>query len=83
VDVRAAVPAARTGYGHSGRDGREARAGGQRVRIGLLGTLAVHDDAGQPVRVGGQRVRALLIMLALDANRVVPSYALIDPNQKI
>jgi predicted ATPase/DNA-binding SARP family transcriptional activator len=78
VDVRVAVPAARSGYGQTGRDTREARAGGQRVRIGLLGALAVHDDAGRPVRVGGQRVRALLTLLALDANRVVPAYALID-----
>jgi predicted ATPase/DNA-binding SARP family transcriptional activator len=78
VDVRVAVPAAQSGYGRSGRDTREARADGQRVRIGLLGPLAVHDDAGRPVRVGGQRVRALLTLLALDANRVVPSSALID-----
>jgi predicted ATPase/DNA-binding SARP family transcriptional activator len=78
MDVRLAVPAARSGYGQSRRDTRETRAGGQRVRIGLLGTLAVHDDAGRPVRVGGQRVRALLTLLALDANRVVPAYALID-----
>jgi DNA-binding SARP family transcriptional activator len=48
------------------------------VRIGLLGTLAVQDDAGRPVRVGGARVRALLILLALDAGQVVPAYALID-----
>src|SRR5438128_12482241 len=76
--MRVAVPPARSGYGQSGRDTRETRAGGQRVRIGLLGTLAVHDDAGRPVRVGGQRVGALLTLLALDANRVVPAYALID-----
>ena len=48
------------------------------MRIGLLGTLAVEDGAGRPVRVGGARVRALLILLALDAGHVVPSYALID-----
>ena len=42
------------------------------MRIGLLGTLAVHDEAGRPVRVGGYRVRMLLILLALDAGRVVP-----------
>jgi predicted ATPase/DNA-binding SARP family transcriptional activator len=51
---------------------------GKRVRIGLLGTLAVQDDAGRAVRVGGARVRALLILLALDAGHVVPAYALID-----
>jgi predicted ATPase/DNA-binding SARP family transcriptional activator len=48
------------------------------VRIGLLGTLAVHDEAGRPVRVGGYRVRMLLILLALDADRVVPAYSLIE-----
>src|SRR5271154_5008656 len=48
------------------------------MRIGLLGTLTVADDAGRPVRVGGQRVRALLTLLALDAGRVVPAYSLID-----
>ena len=48
------------------------------MRIGLLGTLQVHDDAGQPVRVGGHRVRMLLILLALDPGHVVPSYSLIE-----
>ena len=48
------------------------------MRIGLLGTLAVYDEAGQPVRIGGQRVRMLLILLALDAGRVVPTYSLIE-----
>src|SRR6516162_1956776 len=48
------------------------------VRIGLLGTLAVHDEAGRPVRVGGYRVRMLLILLALDVGRVVPAYSLIE-----
>ena len=48
------------------------------MRIGLLGTLAVHDDAGRPVRLGGYRVRMLLILLALDTGRVVPSYSLIE-----
>jgi predicted ATPase/DNA-binding SARP family transcriptional activator len=53
-------------------------AGLRAVRIGLLGTLAVHDEAGRPVRVGGYRVRMLLILLALDAGRVVPAYSLIE-----
>ena len=30
------------------------------------------------MRVGGQRVRLLLILLALDAGRVVPAYSLIE-----
>jgi predicted ATPase/DNA-binding SARP family transcriptional activator len=48
------------------------------MRIGLLGTLVVYDEAGRPVRVGGHRVRMLLILLALDAGRVVPVYSLIE-----
>jgi DNA-binding winged helix-turn-helix (wHTH) protein len=48
------------------------------VRIGLLGTLAVQDGGGRPVRIGGHRVRLLLIMLALDAGKVVPAYSLIE-----
>jgi predicted ATPase/DNA-binding SARP family transcriptional activator len=47
------------------------------VRIGLLGTLQVQDDAGNPVRIGGHRVRSLLILLALDPGRVVSSASLI------
>src|SRR5262249_60897833 len=54
----------------------ELRAGA--VRIGLLGTLAVYDEAGRPVRVGGDRVRMLLILLALDVGRVGPGYSLIE-----
>ncbi|HVT69168.1 MAG TPA: BTAD domain-containing putative transcriptional regulator, partial [Trebonia sp.] len=48
------------------------------VRISVLGPLEVSDPAGRPVRVGGHRVRALLILLALDAGRVVPAQTLID-----
>ena len=48
------------------------------MRIGLLGTLAVHDETGRPVQVGGHRVRLLLILLALDAGKVVPAYSLIE-----
>jgi predicted ATPase/DNA-binding SARP family transcriptional activator len=48
------------------------------MRIGLLGTLQVRDDAGDPVRVGGHRVRSLLILLALEPGRVVPAASLID-----
>jgi predicted ATPase/DNA-binding SARP family transcriptional activator len=48
------------------------------MRIGVLGPLEVSDTAGRPVRVGGHRVRALLILLALDAGRVVPAHSLID-----
>ncbi len=48
------------------------------MRICLLGTLAVQDEAGRPVRVGGPRVRLLLILLALDPGRVAPAYSLIE-----
>jgi predicted ATPase/DNA-binding SARP family transcriptional activator len=48
------------------------------VRIGLLGPLEVADGAGRPVEVGGARLRALLILLALDAGRVVTAERLID-----
>jgi predicted ATPase/DNA-binding SARP family transcriptional activator len=47
------------------------------VRISVLGPLEVTGLAGQPVRVGGHRARTLLILLALDAGRVVPAHALI------
>src|SRR5580698_10622324 len=48
------------------------------VRISVLGPLEVTGPAGRPVRVCGHRVRALLILLALDAGRVVPAHGLID-----
>jgi DNA-binding SARP family transcriptional activator len=48
------------------------------MRISVLGPLEVSDAAGRPVRVGGHRVRALLILLALDAGRVIPTQALIE-----
>jgi len=48
------------------------------MRVSVLGPLEVSDAAGRPVRVGGHRVRTLLILLALDAGRVVPTHALIE-----
>jgi predicted ATPase/DNA-binding SARP family transcriptional activator len=48
------------------------------MRIGVLGTLQVQDGDGGAVRVGGHRMRALLILLALDAGRVVPPHRLIE-----
>ena len=48
------------------------------VRVGVLGPLEVTDSAGRPVRVAGQRVRALLILLAMDAGRVVSARSLIE-----
>ena len=46
--------------------------------MGVLGPLEVTDAAGRPVRVAGQRVRALLILLAMDAGRVVSARSLIE-----
>jgi predicted ATPase/DNA-binding SARP family transcriptional activator len=48
------------------------------VRIGLLGPLEVADGTGRAVEVGGARLRALLILLALDAGRVVTAERLVD-----
>jgi predicted ATPase/DNA-binding SARP family transcriptional activator len=48
------------------------------VRVSVLGPLEVTDAAGRPVRVGGQRVRALWILLAMDAGRVVSARSLIE-----
>jgi predicted ATPase/DNA-binding SARP family transcriptional activator len=48
------------------------------MRISVLGPLEVSDAAGRPVRVGGHRMRALLILLALDAGRVISTHALIE-----
>lgn len=41
------------------------------MQIALLGPLEVRGPAGSPVEVRGSRLRALLILLALDAGRVV------------
>jgi predicted ATPase/DNA-binding SARP family transcriptional activator len=46
--------------------------------IGLLGPLQVQDAAGRTVHVGGRQLRVLLILLALEAGRVVPSGSLAD-----
>jgi predicted ATPase/DNA-binding SARP family transcriptional activator len=47
------------------------------VRIGVLGALEVWDAGGGPVAVGGPRPRALLALLAVDANRVVSLDAIV------
>ncbi|TDV53917.1 ATP-binding protein [Actinophytocola oryzae] len=41
------------------------------MRIGILGSLEVRAADGTSVAVGGPRPRALLVLLALNANRVV------------
>jgi predicted ATPase/DNA-binding SARP family transcriptional activator len=46
------------------------------LRIGVLGPLQVRDGAGRGVPIGGRQLRVLLILLALDAGRVVPSGSL-------
>ena len=43
----------------------------------VLGPLEVRHD-GEPVAIGGQRQRALLALLLLNANRVVPTEQLVD-----
>jgi predicted ATPase/DNA-binding SARP family transcriptional activator len=48
------------------------------LRMGLLGPLQVRDGAGRTVHVGGRQLRVLLILLALEAGRVVPSGSLAD-----
>src|SRR6516164_6040631 len=48
------------------------------LRIGLLGPLQVRDGAERTVHVGGRQLRVLLILLALEAGRVVPSGSLAD-----
>jgi DNA-binding SARP family transcriptional activator len=47
------------------------------VRIAILGPLDVSGSDG-PVEIGGARLRTLLVRLALDAGRVVPTDALVD-----
>jgi DNA-binding SARP family transcriptional activator len=46
------------------------------LRIGLLGPLQVRDETGHAVHVGGRQLRVLLILLALEAGRVVPAGSL-------
>lgn len=41
------------------------------MRFGVLGPLQVWSAGGEPVGIGGPRPRALLVMLLLDAGRVV------------
>ncbi|MBF9134428.1 AfsR/SARP family transcriptional regulator, partial [Plantactinospora sp. S1510] len=48
------------------------------MQIAMLGPLEVTADAGVPVPVTGARLRRLLILLALDADRVVDTGRLID-----
>jgi DNA-binding SARP family transcriptional activator len=47
------------------------------LRYAILGPLEAAADGG-PLAVGGPRVRALLAVLLLDANRVVPTTRLVD-----
>jgi predicted ATPase/DNA-binding SARP family transcriptional activator len=48
------------------------------MRVELLGTVQVRDDAGNPAHVGGPRAQALLALLAQDTGRVVSADGLID-----
>lgn len=49
-----------------------------RVRVAMLGPLAVRDEDGSPVEITGARLRTLLILLALDPGRVVPMTRIVD-----
>ncbi|WP_163506621.1 BTAD domain-containing putative transcriptional regulator [Fodinicola acaciae] len=46
--------------------------------FGVLGPLEVRTSAGEPIAIGGPRPRALLVMLLLNAGRVVSLEQLID-----
>jgi predicted ATPase/DNA-binding SARP family transcriptional activator len=46
------------------------------LRIGVLGPLQVRDGDGRSVPIGGRQLRVLLILLALDAGRVVSAGSL-------
>ena len=46
------------------------------VRVSMLGPFHVRDDTGDPVPVGGRQVRTLLILLAVEAGRIVPGSVL-------
>ncbi|MBV9208854.1 MAG: AAA family ATPase, partial [Actinobacteria bacterium] len=48
------------------------------LRIGLLGPLQVRDETGRLVHIGGRQLRILLILLALNAGRVVPAGSLAE-----
>ncbi|WP_185845727.1 BTAD domain-containing putative transcriptional regulator [Kibdelosporangium aridum] len=48
------------------------------MRVAVLGPLRLTDTADQEIEVGGPRLRMLLVRLALEANRIVPTEALID-----
>ncbi len=48
------------------------------LRVGLLGPLQVWDGTGRIAHVGGRQLRVLLILLALEAGRVVPPGSLAD-----
>ena len=51
---------------------------GTALRVGVLGPFEVRVAGGDPVPLGGVRQRALLAILALDANAVVSTDRLID-----
>jgi DNA-binding winged helix-turn-helix (wHTH) protein len=63
---------AESGDGYGYRRGRIPNT----LRIGLLGPLQVRDGTGHAVHVGGRQLRVLLILLALQAGRVVPAGSL-------
>jgi len=51
---------------------------GRRAQFRVLGPLEVTDDSGRTIEIGGRKQRALLAVLLLHANEVVPITRLID-----
>ncbi|MGH8826760.1 MAG: AfsR/SARP family transcriptional regulator, partial [Jiangellaceae bacterium] len=48
------------------------------MQIELLGPLEVRADDGTRIQVAGTRLRALVILLALEVGRLVPTTRLVD-----
>jgi DNA-binding SARP family transcriptional activator len=48
------------------------------VDVAVLGPVELRTGTGETVPVAGARLRTLLILLALDANRVVSADRLVD-----
>ena len=48
------------------------------MQFNVLGALEVCDSEGRPVDVGGAQPRAVLVMLLMANDRVVPAETIID-----
>jgi predicted ATPase/DNA-binding SARP family transcriptional activator len=54
------------------------QAGGENVRVRILGPIELTDVAGDPVPLSGARLRALLVRLAIEAGRTIPAELLTE-----